>query len=58
MQRDIISVKYKILMRKPRMPIIVKKKKLVKLGGDKQEAQVTDKEEVYKDIQNLQSGGM
>jgi len=40
-------------MRKPRMPITAKKKKIVKHGGDKQEVKVTNKEEVYEDIQNL-----
>ena len=58
MQREIISLKYKILMRKPRMPITTKNKKTVKIGGDKQKAQVTEKEEVSEDIQNLQSRGM
>ena len=58
MQREIITLKYKILMRKPRMPISTKKKKTVKHGNDKQEAQAKDKEEVCEDIQHLQSGGM
>ena len=31
-----------------------KKKKIMKLGGDEQESQVTDKDELYEDIQNLQ----
>ena len=58
MQSETISLKYKILMRKPRMPISAKKKKTMKLGCDEQEAQVTYKDEVYEDIQNLQSRGM
>lgn len=58
MQREIISLKYKILMSKPRMSISTKKKKIVKHGDDKQEAQAKHKEEVYEDIQHLQSGGM
>lgn len=58
MQREIISLKYKILMREPRMPISTKKKKIVKCGDDKQEAQENDKKEVYEDIQHLQCGGM
>jgi len=57
MQREIISLKYKILMRKPRMLVASKKKKTVKLGGDEHKAQVTDNYEVYEDIQNLQPGG-
>lgn len=35
MKREIISLKYKILMTKPRMPITAKKKKTMKFGGDK-----------------------
>lgn len=58
MQREIISLKYKILMRKPRMPIADKKKKKIKLGGDEQKAQVTNNDEVYEDIQNFQPRGM
>ena len=58
MQREITSLKYKILMRKPRIPIFAKKKKTVKHGDDKQEAQEKDKEEVYEHIQHLQFGGM
>ena len=37
-------------MRKHRVLITSKKKKTVKIAGDKQKAQVTDKEEVYEDI--------
>ena len=58
MQREIISLKYKILMRKPRILVVAKKKKIVKLGGDEQKAQVTNNDEVYEDIQNLQPGGI
>jgi len=53
MQREIISLKYKILMRKPRIPIASKKRKTMKLEGNEQKTQVTDKDEVYEDIQNL-----
>lgn len=35
MEREIISLKYKILMRKHRMSISGKKKKKMRLGGDK-----------------------
>ena len=45
-------------MRKPRMPVVARKKKKVKLGGDDQNAQMIDIDEVYEDIQNLQPGGM
>lgn len=58
MQRNIINLKYKILMRKHRMPISAKKKKTTKQGDDKQEVQAKEKEETYEDIQHLQSGGM
>lgn len=58
MQRDIIKLKCKILMRKPRMSVAAKKKKIMKLGGDEQKAQVTDNYEVYQDIQNLHLGGL
>jgi len=43
-------------MRKPRIPISARKKKVVKRGNNKQETQVEDNEEVYGDIQHLQSG--
>lgn len=58
MQREIINLKYKILMRKPRMPMVSKKKKKLNPGGDDQKAQMTDNDELYEDIQNLQHGGM
>ena len=45
-------------MRKPRMSVAAKKKKIMKLGGDEQKAQVTDNYEVYQDIQNLHLGGL
>jgi len=40
------------------MPVLARKKKKVNLGGDDLKAQVTENEEVYEDIQNLQHGGM
>ena len=58
MQREIINLKYKILMRKPRIPVAARRKKNVKLVGDDHKALVTKNDEVYEDIQNLQHGGM
>jgi len=45
-------------MRKPRIPISARKRKTVKRRDNKQETQAEDKEEVYEDIQHLQSGVM
>lgn len=57
MPREIFNLKYKILMRKPRMQVASKKRKIVNLGGDEKKIQAIDNE-VYEDIQNLQPRGM
>ena len=53
MQREIINLKYKILMKKPRMPVVSRKKKKVNLECDNQRAQENENDELYEDIQNL-----
>ena len=45
-------------MRKPRMPVVSRKKKKVNPEGDNQKAQENDNDELYEDIQNLQCGGV
>jgi len=58
MKREIINLKYKILMRKPRMAVATKKKKKVKYGCDSKDIQENDNIVFYDDIQNLECGGM
>ena len=58
MQREIIDLKYKILMKKPRMAVASKKKKKVNPKYDSKNVQENDNVELYEDIKNLQCGGM
>ena len=58
MKREIINLKYKILMRKPRMAVASKKKKKVNPECDSKNVHKNDNVELSENIQNLQCGGM
>lgn len=58
MKREIINLRYKILMRKPRMAVTVKKNKKVKSGCASKHIHENNNSVLYEDIQNLQCGGM
>lgn len=53
MQKETINPKYKIRMKKSRLPMVARKKKKVNPECDNQRAQENDNDELYEDIQNL-----